>query len=358
MFCMRFGINDLIIMDVVMGTNEHTNVDNNKSIKVSVCIITYNQAEYVRQTIDSVLSQNVDIPIEILIADDASTDGTPEILKEYKRKYPDLIRLILRKKNLGANKNAYQILVAAKGEYICGLEGDDYWIDNNYIQSQAEFLDDHPEYIASSGRCIVGDKEGREITDLASIGNRKFWEFDKKEFSKEDFCEWKMPGHMSATFYRNFYKERDFDGSVLYKFHPMIGDRTTLLQLIVRGKIFCYDKAVLSYRFVDETTAHNWMAVSAKSNKRLEEYKLICVLENYARQKYDPEFNLTKLKKNKVAAAVSVAILDRTTSNAKVAIQIIMYDHHLIRNLIVALSTMIQKFYWIARGKSDHRVLV
>lgn len=114
--------------------------------KVTACLITYNHIRYISQAIESVLVQKTDFPFEIVIADDCSTDGTQEIIKEYKKKYPDIIRLILQEKNIGPALNSIELFKAARGEYIAYLDCDDFWTDENKLQKQFNFLDKHPDF--------------------------------------------------------------------------------------------------------------------------------------------------------------------------------------------------------------------
>ena len=113
---------------------------------ISVYIITYNHAAFIAQAIESVLMQKHNYAWEILIGDDCSTDNTPEILKSYAEKYPQLIKLFLRPKNIGYVKNTAELMVAAKGKYVASLDGDDYWIDPLKLQKQVSFLETHPGF--------------------------------------------------------------------------------------------------------------------------------------------------------------------------------------------------------------------
>jgi hypothetical protein len=113
--------------------------------KLSIVTTTHNQEAYVRQAFDSFVAQRTDFPIEIVVADDASTDSTPAIIQEYTDRYPHLFRPILRPANLGLNLNLTGALSAARGEYIALCEGDDYWIDPLKLSKQVAFLDRHPE---------------------------------------------------------------------------------------------------------------------------------------------------------------------------------------------------------------------
>jgi glycosyltransferase involved in cell wall biosynthesis len=114
------------------------------SPKVSIVTTTHNQEAYVRQAFDSFVAQQTSFPVEIVVADDASTDATPSIIREYTSRYPHLFRPILRSENLGLNLNLTGALSAARGEYIALCEGDDYWIDPLKLSKQVAFLDRHP----------------------------------------------------------------------------------------------------------------------------------------------------------------------------------------------------------------------
>ena len=105
----------------------------NQGILVSVIVLTYNHEKYIRQALDSILMQRVDFQYEILVGDDASTDSTQEILKEYDRNYPGKSRLFLRESNLGPTKNSYELLVSAKRDYPATCEGADYWKPFNVL---------------------------------------------------------------------------------------------------------------------------------------------------------------------------------------------------------------------------------
>jgi len=115
-------------------------------MKLSVGILTYNQAQYIRQCLDSVLMQEGDFDYEIVVGDDASSDGTQEILREYATRYPDKFVLLLGEKNEGISMNYKKVLSACRGEYIALCEGDDYWTDPHKLQIQVEFLESHPDY--------------------------------------------------------------------------------------------------------------------------------------------------------------------------------------------------------------------
>ncbi|WP_295464944.1 glycosyltransferase [uncultured Pseudomonas sp.] len=115
---------------------------------VSIVCLTFNHRDFIGQAIDGFLMQETDFPFEILINDDASTDGTRDILQAYAQRYPRLIRLILQQENQYAQGKPYGMPVfqQARGDYIAYCEGDDYWTDPRKLQLQVDFLERNRDY--------------------------------------------------------------------------------------------------------------------------------------------------------------------------------------------------------------------
>lgn len=114
--------------------------------KVSVCVLSYNHEKYIRQCLDSIISQKVSFEYELIVSDDASSDQTRLILSEYQNRYPNIIKLIYNKTNIGISQNYQQTLLVAQGKYIAFCEGDDFWCDETKLQTQVNFLDTHPDF--------------------------------------------------------------------------------------------------------------------------------------------------------------------------------------------------------------------
>ena len=126
---------------------------------ISVIVCTYNQEQYIKQTIDSILSQQVDEPIEIIIGDDHSTDGTSAIGAAYQLRYPDTVRYFYNTPNLGLVKNFIAMLRHCRGQYIALCDGDDYWIDPLKLQHQVDVLrQDAQCVLVHTNRCLLADK--------------------------------------------------------------------------------------------------------------------------------------------------------------------------------------------------------
>ena len=132
-------------------------------IKISACIITYNQEEFISKCLEGAINQNLDCSYEIVISDDKSTDNTLSICKKYKKEYPNLIRIIDRKVNLGVSKNWFDTIEQCKGEYVAICEGDDYWTDPLKLKRQVDFLDNNPSFSACfTNAKIINSIRGEE----------------------------------------------------------------------------------------------------------------------------------------------------------------------------------------------------
>jgi glycosyltransferase involved in cell wall biosynthesis len=115
------------------------------AVAVSVLVVTYNHARFVRQALDGALGQRLPQQFEILISEDCSTDGTREILQEYAECHPHLVRLLLSERNLHSNEVVARGFRAARGRYVALLDGDDYWTSDDKLRAQVAFLDARPD---------------------------------------------------------------------------------------------------------------------------------------------------------------------------------------------------------------------
>lgn len=135
---------------------------------VSICVLAYNHKKYIRQALDSFLEQKTDFSFEIVIHDDASPDGTADIIREYARQYPEIIKPILQTENQYAkgltNVSGTYNFPRAKGRYIAMCEGDDYWTDPHKLQRQTDYMEAHPDCsLVFHSACI--EVQGRALTE-------------------------------------------------------------------------------------------------------------------------------------------------------------------------------------------------
>ncbi len=131
---------------------------------VTVACAAYNHAAYIADAIDGLLIQKTEFPVEIIIYDDASTDGTADIIRAYAEKYPDRITAILQSENQWSKgKTLLDFLFSkANGEYIAICEGDDYWTDPLKLQKQVQAMKEHPELDVCAS-CTALESDGKII---------------------------------------------------------------------------------------------------------------------------------------------------------------------------------------------------
>jgi glycosyltransferase involved in cell wall biosynthesis len=178
---------------------------NGYPVKVSVMIVAYNHERYIAQALDSVLMQERDFDIEINVHDDASTDGTQAIVRDYARRYPGVVRCLFNPVNVGhiaTQLNTYRGFQSLRGEYFAMLEGDDYWTDPHKLRRQVEFLDAHPDYVACGHDTL-------KVYDDGSRSPEHF--FPVREHCREratvvDMIHMNTIFHFSSVLYRNVFR--------------------------------------------------------------------------------------------------------------------------------------------------------
>lgn len=147
---------------------------------VSICCLTYNMGKYIRQTLESFLMQSTTFFFEIVIHDDASTDNTREIIKEYAFKHPSIIKTIFQKENMHSKSGFYfqytDVFPNATGKYIAYCDGDDYWIDPLKLQKQVDFLESNRDYGLVHTRAVIYSEVKKIFKD---IGGFQFDDFEE-----------------------------------------------------------------------------------------------------------------------------------------------------------------------------------
>lgn len=148
---------------------------------VTVRCIAYNQAPYIRQCLDGFVMQMTNFRFEVVVHDDASTDGTIDIIREYARKYPNIIKPIYEIENQYSKHDGSLRRIMnlhTHGKYVALCEGDDYWIDPYKLQKQVNFLEANPDYglVYTKVRVYVQNRGcyskklfGKEVKDLVSL---------------------------------------------------------------------------------------------------------------------------------------------------------------------------------------------
>lgn len=270
--------------------------ENRSEILLSIAMITYNQENYIRQALDSILMQNVNFQYEIIIGEDCSPDSTRVILLEYHEQYPNRFKLIFRDKNVGATKNLYDVLMNCQGKYIALLEGDDFWTNSNKLQLQVDFLEEHNAYTGVSHDFEYVNKNGEHL----SMSNEE--RSDKsKEFAMKDFIKWEWPIQTATLVFRNFFiNKKDEDFSIIYTAHNLMADRTLAMLILRKSNIIIIREVMSAYRYVLEENGTNYTSKFEMPSKRKETLEItiryINMLEKYLKSCSNYNFDYIKLQ--------------------------------------------------------------
>ena len=229
---------------------------------LSVCVRTHNQERFIREALDSVLRQHTSFPYEIIVSDDASSDGTVAILQEYQKQYPDTVHLLLHETNIGGPENLKRVIEASKAKYVTCLDGDDFYTDDYKLQKQVDLLEAHPEYAACFHNTWYADSEGR----LYGIFNRPDFHavHDAREFIRE---RWFVPIH-SAVLRREYIEFPEWYNTV------MNDDYVVHLSVAKHGPYFYMPDVMVAYRHHGNNTSR------AYHDKILIDTQLCTILEN------------------------------------------------------------------------------
>jgi glycosyltransferase involved in cell wall biosynthesis len=195
---------------------------------VSVSIVTYNQEQYIKQTLDSVLAQVTNFPFEIVIGEDGGTDQTRNICLTYAHQYPHIIRVLETPHNLGPVPNFMRTLKATRGKYIALLDGDDYWIDPQKLQKQVDLFEkDDKMSLCFTGRKNY-DENSATFEDVHEDKNTS-------RFYLNDFAQ-KTYFHTSTVMLRKPKNDAWIDRLAGFK----IGDRPVYLSVLFEQKGYAY----------------------------------------------------------------------------------------------------------------------
>lgn len=219
------------------------NTNNSDLPLVSVRCITYNHEHYIAQALEGFLMQKTTFPFEIVVHDDASTDNTANIIREYEAKFPNIIKPIYETENQYSKKDGSLSRIlnnACKGKYIALCEGDDYWIDENKLQIQIDFLEKRSEYVMCFHNVI-------EHYEDYNIPDHLFSKIRNKDYtSKEILQRWIIP--TGAVVLRKKILETDLYKNMLVDKRKIFGDTPLFVACSELGKIKGFDNIMGVYR--------------------------------------------------------------------------------------------------------------
>lgn len=216
-------------------------------MKLSIFVVTYNQEQYIRQALDSILMQQVNFDYEIIIGEDCSTDGTAAICEEFAERINGLtdermnglkeVHVYHHNPNKGLIGNWEFVLNHCHGEYIAMLEGDDYWTNPNKLQTQVDYLDEHPEMVLTftSADTLYEGGGGEQNEHL-------FEHLTARRYSiREIYEKWSILS--STVVFRNCSAL-----PISYPKDIYINDTYTFMRLLQYGSAYCFNEKWTTYR--------------------------------------------------------------------------------------------------------------
>lgn len=213
-------------------------------VMLSIYMATYNHENYITRALDSILMQKTQYTYEVLVGEDASTDSTRKILQDYEQEHPGKLTVFYREENMSKKEisNALDLKLRCRGKYIICLEGDDFWTDENKIEKQINFLEEHPEYIAVAHNCVV-------VGEDSQPNGERYAECRDAEYTFQHFFSNIMPGQYATLMARNYMIDEEFDRAlVTSRLAP--GDRLTYFSLLCHGRIYCMQEVMSAYRHI------------------------------------------------------------------------------------------------------------
>lgn len=227
-------------------------------IQVSVMCAVYNHEKYIRKALQSFVDQKTNFRFEVLVHDDASTDGSAAIIKEYEEQYPDIIKPIYQTVNQysqGINIGRTFQFPRAKGKYIAVCEGDDYWTDPNKLQEQFDFMEAHEDYVLIAHGSDIVDESGAYVSEYAKI--------TKTDYEKGELIEDINAFQTASMFYRSDARTKNLEFLNTVKTFDYVFKSV----LTTEGKIHIIPKIMSAYRL---GSIGSWtQRVAQKADQRL-----------------------------------------------------------------------------------------
>ena len=249
-------------------------------MKISVAIITYNQQDTIRQTLDSILCQKGDFDLEVVVGEDCSKDNTPAICREYAERYPDKVVLLQEEYNLGIMRNFANTINHCTGDLIGICAGDDYWCDEYKLQKQLDYLTAHPECSV----CTTGGYRYLVRRDEMVPGIAPLQPIADGDVSKHYFSEsyqggvYAMP--LSMLFKRELLDNIDFDVFIERGFP--VEDYPMQAIMAMHTKWGHIDDLTVVYRVYSESATF----ISYDHPKYMQYHRGLMEIRRYLRDKY------------------------------------------------------------------------
>lgn len=310
-------------------------------IMVTVYCIAYNHEKYIRDALEGFIKQKTSFEFEVIVHDDASTDGTKAIIQEYADRYPTIIKPIYQAQNTyNTHNRVYDFLLPrTNGKYIAICEGDDYWIDANKLQSQYDFLESHYD-------CSAVVHLALQLNPNGVI--QSYYDFNQNDrvfLDISDILENHAVFPTASLFFRKefYYRHKE----VLKRMRAFDYVIKTLLAMDGRICVLPYTMSVYRFQAIGAWTTKVWANKEKRKQHLMESIDNLQVLNRYSGYKYDclfdeaikkRQFELFRLELDiKSMKSESYKLLyERMSRKEKVSI--------LLRRLLVSLESACNRF--------------
>jgi len=315
-------------------------------LMVSVVITTYDHEKYIAQAIDSVLMQKVDFKYEIIIHDDASTDSTVKIIKEYVKRNDEIIKPIFQKENQyskGKIPPSFYIK-HLKGKYVALCEGDDYWTDPYKLSKQVKTLE-NSNYVATTHNVRVIDMNNKQID---SIYNHEIY---KREhiFTLNEVQKFVLPGQIASLVYRNFWIHESNQLIESFVKCKANGDIKLSVLLVVKGNILFLPDTMADHRKI-LTEGKSWSATVYKKNLSYFFYKSISEINSFIKKNYGIVLNNKDRRLFYFYSSFSFFFKKPTLKNLNILIKIVVISKYEFFESIIFVFKKIFKAFKIFKS--------
>ena len=231
---------------------------------VSIRCITYNHEPYIRECLEGFVMQKTNFPFEAIVHDDASTDGTAAIIREYAEKYPDIIKPIYETENQyskhdGSLRRIMNAAISPSSKYIAYCEGDDFWTDPDKLQIQFDFMEANPDH----SMCGCRTSHINEIRKTYSLSPLSSWWEPENQKLLDGLALWSRPFDTVTFFVRKSCYQAKHDLLMRDYINMPFGDVQLVFHMSHSGKIGIIDKDMATYR-INKGSAMNYGGSSKK----------------------------------------------------------------------------------------------
>lgn len=259
------------------------------NIEVSIVCLTYNHQKYIRQALESFISQETNFSFEVIVHDDASTDDTPKIILEYAERYPQIIKPILQTENQYSQRKPIHKLYTlpmVSGKYVALCEGDDFWTDVKKLQKQYEVMENNLD-------CSMCVHTVQEIYKDGSPSTKKHPNFvlEETKIKTQKYLDIKdkYPFQTSSYFMKSDLWKQLYLDPPKFRQISLVGDEPLLLFMVANGNIFYLSECMSCYRIFSEGSFSERIKKDRKKRATYKKnlYDVLCLFDEYTNHQYN-----------------------------------------------------------------------